>query len=414
MTDDISSDTSVGKQLSPSEEPTRQEMALPVLDPQSTLPQHLQGKSYEHDIWQRVRESPIRNTCLTRDSLAKNVETREIVRQIISAGNEREKEILLHNQARLFSQILSDVIRSAQRTLSTPLPVVPRTWIEETERPSITHAATSDSNDLSVEESKPASQSRWTRSILQNIIVSLITPKIFIFISVAFFASAAGYSQLQIKNLKDTIDTYKDAAEASRQTALELENLIDSMEKTRDEMNAQVAELDERNVVLANENRKRREELIGLKAQNKSNLIRISQLQSELKTSQKEESEKLGSVREQLRSALEKNTQLTANLTRSKDREESERSRRIVAEDQVDEYQKMTGSHSSEKEELKLRIRALILKNEKLSSSKALADLGEILFSGVKKQIGPLTEPNKEELKQYIREYEVGKRILRK
>lgn len=411
MIDDTSSETSVVEHQSASEQSPRQDLALPVLDPKSVLPQHLQRKSYKRDIWQRIREASIRNPGLTRDSLEKNVETREIILQVILAASEREKEILLHNQARLFSQILSDVVRSAKHTLSTPLPVVPRNWIEASRSVPIAHSETSDSNVQS-SGSGEATGYRWIQKILPSIIVSLVTPKVFISIIMVFFAGAAGYSQLQIHNLKNTIDSYKYAESASRKTTEELNSLIDSMEKTRNDMDAQVADLNQRNASLDNDLRKKEEELVKLSTQNESNLVLISQLRSELSASQKEESEQLGSVREQLRSVREENKRLVSDLAVSEDRERSERERRIIADEHAGKFQEMANSNSSQKRELELQIRTLNLKNLELHEKVALSGIGETFVNNVRRQIGPFTDPNEEEIEQYIREYDAAKEVL--
>src|SRR6185436_8171819 len=94
---------------------------LDEIDPRSTLPAHLQGTTYARDIWNRLKAHPVQNPKLKRDELATDPETRELVHAIMEVANEREKEVLLHNQARLFQELLRRVIGGVGIFLRTPL-----------------------------------------------------------------------------------------------------------------------------------------------------------------------------------------------------------------------------------------------------------------------------------------------------
>jgi hypothetical protein len=212
----------------------------PVVDrinPDSVLPIHLQRKSFDRDIWDRVKNHPIKNPIFTTTKLKDDVESREIVRQVMSAANEREKEVLLHNQHRVFREILGRMVDRVGDFLSTPL--VPRTWIAGADAPRVLSPAVAaapfpdpgDEEQADGEQDAADISEKW----YQTVVASVLTPKYFLLGVVILLGLVAGYKQIQVKNLQEAVDSYKLAAEASSNLQNEMRGLVTSTQNERDE-----------------------------------------------------------------------------------------------------------------------------------------------------------------------------------
>ena len=91
------------------------------IDPKSVLPARLQTQSFDRDIWERIKSHPLRNPALFRDNIETDSDSREIVRQVINAAQQRETEILLHNQSRVFSHVLRHAVTQLSSFMSRPM-----------------------------------------------------------------------------------------------------------------------------------------------------------------------------------------------------------------------------------------------------------------------------------------------------
>ncbi len=98
----------------------------PNIDPKLSLPEHLQSIEFNDDIWRRASSTKLKNPYLNVKYLKENPETRDLIRSLIAAASEREKDVLMHNQARYFSGLLHSVMLATGSFLNKPL--TPKSW----------------------------------------------------------------------------------------------------------------------------------------------------------------------------------------------------------------------------------------------------------------------------------------------
>jgi len=200
-----------------------------VTDPRSVLPAHLQGRSFESDLWRRVSNSALPNPTLSSRKLNSDAESREIVRQVILAADEREKEVLLHSQARLFGAILGRAVGAIGVFLKQPL--VPEGALRGLlgSRTSTTEPGAPITDAVRQPERKAVSGFDAPK-----LISKLLTPKYVLLILSAFLTIATGYSRLQVKNLEDAIKSYQAAAGATDDLKGKLETELAAMKSDKE------------------------------------------------------------------------------------------------------------------------------------------------------------------------------------
>lgn len=184
-------------ELAPATHEEASSILLDRIDPRSTLPLHLQATSFPRDIWKRVKSHPIVSPRLKRDELADDADTRELIHAVIEAAGEREKEVLLHNQARVFQEILGRVLYGVASFLSTPM--VPQTWNAQLCRLAV----------------PPSGGSSASAPLWKSAIASMLTPQYILFAILALFGAVTGLSQLENYKLRQTIAAYESANNAT-------------------------------------------------------------------------------------------------------------------------------------------------------------------------------------------------------
>ncbi len=134
------------------------------------------------------------------------------------ASQQRENEILLYHQARVFRVILSRVVRHAWTFLSEPMifrESLPRRRAFITSIPPAVGGKAGKTDDETDEDE--AARDKWSKvqGLLKSSVAIILTPNYLLIGVASFFAIAAGWSQVQASNYRSTIESYKEAAAAS-------------------------------------------------------------------------------------------------------------------------------------------------------------------------------------------------------
>ncbi|TQV89390.1 coiled-coil domain-containing protein [Aliikangiella coralliicola] len=256
------------------------------IDPKNTVPEDLQDSDYESDIWSRIDATPVKPPFLKKEEFEKSPQRRELFRIILYATHEREKEILLHNQARVFSSILQSVSLSVGAFLNRPW--TPKSWYQN--EPKIIDESIGKNTVNEPRRNKPENEdvereySSFKKSNgLKLLIAGFLTPKYFLTAALSVLALATGYSQWKIMTLNDQISTYEQVLKTTKENSAALEARIKTIDldiETRDrKLKKAQDELrisEEQNVKLRNTTET---QLVQVNTQ----LARISELEEQLK-----------------------------------------------------------------------------------------------------------------------------------
>ena len=264
----------------------------------SALPTPLQGIPYSKDVWRRIKSHPVVSPKLKRDELADDSETRELVHTILEAAGEREKEILLYNQARVFSVVLQSVIDGFGKFLSRPVVPIKR----------IATANNSSESDATGAESDGASK----RPLWQSILISFLIPKYIIFVVLAVLGLAVGFSQWRNYQMQQTINTLKESGEAAEISRNSLNQLRDEYKIMQDR-----AAKEQQNV--QKELSRLRENNFTLETKNASLNETIKSLNERLKKEKKEESDLEKNVADLKQKLAAANRQVESSANRLSD-----------------------------------------------------------------------------------------------
>jgi predicted nucleic acid-binding Zn-ribbon protein len=197
-------------EINPTDEVRKIHPIAPIADPKLALPEHLQTTSYDEDIWSRVKNSPLRPPSATTKSIRENAEFRDAFRAVMAASSEREKEVLLHSQARVFSTVLAAIGRHVSFFLNKPL--TPKSWQTEGKTNS---------------ENKNGWATDWLNYLL--------TPKTLLLIAALSFGVIAGWSQLQLHNLKGAVESYETSKKALEAEIDTLNSRINGFDTVKNE-----------------------------------------------------------------------------------------------------------------------------------------------------------------------------------
>jgi hypothetical protein len=185
---------------------------MPVqIDSRSVLPAHLQNVSFARDIWKRIKSHPVVSPGIKRGELAENPETRDLIHCIMEAAIEREKEILLYSQARVFFEFMRRFTDFLHK------PILLQDWARK-ENPHLNLLP----NACAANENRP-----WWKTL----VAAALTPQYILFGVIAFFGFAAGLSQLENYRLRQAISTYEIAARLSDASTKKLEDTIEENER---------------------------------------------------------------------------------------------------------------------------------------------------------------------------------------
>ncbi|WP_299735304.1 hypothetical protein [uncultured Roseobacter sp.] len=217
----------------------------PQIDPSLSLPEHLQSIPFDEDLWRRMAGSKFRHPKQTDKALREDPDMRDILRASMAAASEREKEVLMHNQARVFSSLMYAVARSVGNFLNTPL--APTKW---TDPPAQDNA---DKNDGKI-------------TGLKSLALFLLTPKVFLSVIALGFGVLAGYSQIQIRNLNLTIESYESALTSLNADKDALNNRLDGFNGILADKDREASGLTEELAASERENVKFTTEASGLNA----------------------------------------------------------------------------------------------------------------------------------------------------
>lgn len=376
-----------------------------AISPQSSVPEHLQEKDFDSDVWDRVVRHPIGNPSLRKNVLNKDPEARELVRQVLAAANEREKEVLLHNQARVFSQVLARTVDSVRSFMNTPLPHYRNSANNSPPVPPNIDNGTGASGIP--DEDRPLANSLWP-----NFWLALVTPK-YIFALVALvFGVLAGYSQLQIQNMEKAIGSYQEAQKSFESNNKGLKSQLENIANDKALGVKENENLTERLAILEKEKRDIELSRIRIQSDLDSHKSKNVDLESQIKSARNEETSIVSDLRKQLEEKSNLVSDLKTSLATYKSELSSTKTRKDEAIKSSKEFRKFAESRSKQLEELRSHNQSLAVSNQRLKNKNVLIDFAETFVDKMRDQVGTFSNPNEKEIKQYLKEYDTARKNL--
>jgi hypothetical protein len=374
------------------------------IDSRSALPHHLQCKAFDTDVWERVVKHPIKNPALRRAELDQDTASRELVRQIMAAANEREKEVLLHNQERVFREIFGRALDAFWNFMNTPL-LSPRLMLAN---PPQARADSNNSAESIAAERPPVAEiSNW-----KWLFAKLLTPKYILLILSAFLAATTGYSQLQVKNLEQAIKTYQTAAEASTDLREGLSKAVDAAKDDRAKLNDKILSLDEELASVRNAEHQLEVANAGLQKERDMSKDAIMQLTAQLASFKEKQSDDVKAITkkaEDLQLTLaDRDTKLAKDDAEIKSLTET----KIGFQKASDEREKLMGQQADQLDALRSTNSELINKNAALEANKTLLSFAETCISNVRREAGSFFGMDKGKINQFLTEYDAAKKTL--
>lgn len=248
--------------------------------PESALPTTLHSVSYAKDIWQRVKNHPVSVPAIRRDEISKNSDTRELIHAMLAAAESREKEILLHNQARVFAEVLNRVVSSVGRFLNEPVVALGTQATPER----IVEVAT-----VVDEAATPQARRTWASSLINKsngkaVLQWALTPKYVLLAIVTLLGLVTGYSQYQRQQLKATIADLQAGNDIANKLKASLVELKGGYEKRASDYALEIQKVNETKLSLEEKLRKQERDIGRL-------TVEISQANTKIKAEKITESE---------------------------------------------------------------------------------------------------------------------------
>jgi len=381
------------------------------LDPRSSLPLNLQEISFEQDLWRRMKEHPVPGPRLTRGSLLEDPTARECIRQTMAAAGEREKEILLHNQARVFSQMLMRAFESVRHFLNTP--IAPRSWVADARAVKVIDRDSEPQANSRVDSPAQATAGEsLKKETLMKVVVAFLTPKVFLSVAAALFALIAGYSRVQVMNLQEAVDSYKTAAEAAGNAESNLTKQLDSIQSGRDARLAEIDGLTNRAAILEKEKRDKELEIIALTSDRDLQQNIASDLKKKLESARSQEAKDVRELQERLEARAENEGKLEGQLRKARAEIEAIKIEKGEADQGTSRALQAAKARSEELDGLMKENRKLNLEVQTLKTQTVLLRFAETFIDKMKKQVGSYHNPNESEIQQALREYKAAKKNL--
>lgn len=368
---------------------------LDRLNANSALPAHLQGRSFDRDLWDRVRSHPVRNPTLSKTKLDDDVDTREIVRQVMAAANEREKEVLLHNQTRVFREVLGRVFDTLGAFLSRPL--IPAEWVTRTIRPSDAGAETNP---------KP------TESMAKRILMAMVTPQ-YIFLTLGImFAAFAGYKQIQVQNLRDAIESYKLSAASTDAVRNEMKTLVENIEtervawtKKEESQNVELARLRTDHLEATQTLAAIEQQLIGAKDEN-------VKLKGSLLAYQDKQSDDVKQLQGKYDVAEAARQKLETDLAATRVRNESLSKEIDSLNGKVAELQEFIKQRETELDGVRKNYSDQFTKRAALENQSTILRFAESALYNIRQEANGFGGMNKDRVRQYLQEFDSAKQTV--
>lgn len=379
-----------GKNLDPS---LRPHPPAPI-DPRLALPVHLQGIPYDEDIWDRMARSPIRSPVATQRAVREDAEIRDLVRSALAAGAEREKEILLHHQARLFHTMLQAIGERLKSVLNTPL--TPKSWQNPTK----------DTIDKADESSTSKSAKEWASFLL--------TPKVFLTIVALAFGVIAGYSRVQVYNLNETIAAYEKSNTALKSSVESIEKRTSEITAERETFNKKLADAERR---LRDEENKRLmvdQSLIDAKSDRDSARKEIDGLRTELAEARKGSTEQEKTLREQLASAQTNLASVRAELAKESTKAEAAVKTSEIYKKSADEFKELLQKSQSQITSLQSSIDQKEIDLAKSTLQTSLIPIAEECIREIRKLCESHRQIRTSEILDLVEKYDQRKERLQK
>ncbi len=390
-------------------QPELHEDSSPVMDrlnPDSALPVHLQEKSFDRDIWDRVKKHPLKNPILIKNQLDSDVETREILRQVMAAANEREKEVLLHNQTRVFREILGRVVDRVGEFLDGSL--APKTLIQKARTvESETIASTPAASTIG-----GSSSSVWHLRMLR-LIIDVLTPKYFLLGLAVIFGCAAGYKQLQVHNLQEAVESYKLGASGIESTQAQMRQLLVDTQKDKDSWDAERTKLDGELARLRSEELSRVQELAVLKEIGKTIEAKLQTADQDLAAYRDKQTDEVKEKQMQLDAALERATKAETSLTDVSARFETLLKQVETHKKAEQKSQELVEAKAKEIEGVRESYSNLFYKNVSLGTDRTILRFAETAIYNIRTELNRYGSPDESRMQQFLREYDNAKKAIR-
>lgn len=426
------------------------------IDPEAVLPAHLQACSIEQDIWRRLKSHPVPSPDITRDALRSDARTSDLFNRVLLAASDRETEILLHNQTRVFKEILGRTLESIWRFMGESW--APRTWghrsmieafpsTEPSPTNSLSHLAQVTANTSAPLEPAPAAMStpvapsssytsattigplgtgtpsptasqpsrpaaRKRPTAWKGIIAWLLTPKYLVLILTAIFVLTSSYFKMQVENMKSAITSYKEAADASQQLREQLGQAIGSAKTERDRLTDQIGRVTLESATLRNNVHERDTRLEGVRAQLTAADERIKDLREQLKKHQEKQADDvktMQSQRDAMQGERDQANQKVASLdAKVKGLEDARDAVKKIGDERaaiIRDLQNQISTFQTANE-------GLLNRNAELEQSRTLLKFAKTYIYNTGNEIRSIWGIDKGNMEKYLKEYEAAEKTV--
>tara|TARA_R110002072_G_scaffold187361_2_gene344122 strand:- start:358 stop:1707 length:1350 start_codon:yes stop_codon:yes gene_type:complete len=371
--------------------------------PSAARPARLGGRSFAQDVWGRVQSSP--QGYRLGDASQLDYKTHLLASQLLLAAQERESEIVEHNQARVFAQVLRGALEAMRGFMAKPIPVLPASW---TQPPPLASAESREVDDTAV----PVNQQPEV-SLLKKVLIAFVTPQYILVAAVAVFAVAAGYSQLKIKNLESAITSYREAAGAADTLKERLEGLNKTFDEDRSALDLKISELTIRMAKVESERDQVEQALNSKQAELLSSQTEVKTLEERIATRQEAESDRVKALQT---SQEELQAQLLASqkdLSEVKVREASLKAQGENLEKTQAEYEKLIKKRNGQLDVFRRTNRQLAVEVERLRSIKFELQFANTFVRHMRREVGTWNDPDEDDIIQFLREYDSAVKAIR-
>jgi hypothetical protein len=370
------------------------------IEPAAALPAHLQDCSFDRDIWRRMRKHAVPHDYVERSAFQRDPKLDAFFNRVVVAASDRETEVLLHNQSRVFKEVLSRTVEGVLALLNTP--PVPRAWYASV--PAVISVP-------GIGGSPPSASVR--KSKWKAVVAVATTPKWVLLATTVGFLVTSSYFKLQVSTLKSAIDSYKEAAGAAGELKDKLSLAVASAKDDRTRLEETVGGLNSELAAVRSSEHEKDLQLAGLRA-DKKNLEEVNgKLTTDLKKYQ--EAQAVDVKAKQAELDAEKAAHAIANVALAKADAEKK-----GLEDQIKTVRQESAERATLLSQQQLQIDGLRQANDSffnqnaaLQRDKTLLKFAMSFVSQVRRELGGVfSTPSKDTLRQYLNEFESAQKTV--
>jgi len=393
---------------------THADTGADTFDPVESLPPHLRDSSLHQDLLKRTKDRARRYGLLWLPISKEPIEgsdVREALHTMASVASEREAELRLYHQSRVFQQVLGRAVNAIGTFVSEPLPIVPRTWrkavASKTHPTNVQPKKDADTKESDSEE--PSSESASTaedtppkplaNEVFRKFVIATVTPKWILLAATAILLTATGINQWRIVAKDQMIAQYEASAKRADDTKRELELSIQThgeeiaqsrresgdqrhrattAEQKASELTADLAAAEERASIL--------EDRLSQQAEDDTEADKqISEIQDELQ----EAKTSLATVKAQLLASQSRNKELISNTSKQDE---------VIAK-----FQQQQGAVQIDLSRIRIQTASLQRKASMFYYSEKLAE-------SVRRQTKWHSNPDKKALLESLKDYDSARK----